>query len=126
MTKGERHPWVRGTKGALRRGQPEIISDILRSAANGIGRTQMMYRTMINYVQVRRYSALLLESGMLKWDPVSREFWATEKARAFLAEYDRFTKAREEAELMAARLEEFFRAEQDARTPRHAVVDGEG
>ncbi len=123
MTTGEQAPGDREARGAMRRDRSAIIADILRSAGNGIGRTQLMYRTMINYVQVRRYSTLLMASGMLKWDPLSREFTATEKAREFLTEYDGFTKARQEVERRAAKLEEFFRADRDARRVSRAVAD---
>lgn len=85
------------------------MAEMLRNAVGGIGKTKMMYRTMINFDQSKKYTQALLDAELLFWDPSKREFRATEKAKVFIREFDDYQRLRTEADRRARHLDELLR-----------------
>ena len=66
------------------RGRTEIVADILMAAKEGIAKTKLMYTTFISFNQLKEYSAVLEEKGLLIFDQTSVSFRTTPKGREYL------------------------------------------
>jgi predicted transcriptional regulator len=71
------------------RSRTDIISQIL-DAANGGGttKTQIMYKSCLNYNKLKECLAVLTESGLLSYDVQTVTFKTTEKGLRFLKNYN--------------------------------------
>lgn len=70
------------------RTRTDIIAVILRTAANGVTKTKIMYNAYISYPQLKTYLAYLLENGLLERERGSNLFKVTEKGTQFLRAHD--------------------------------------
>ncbi len=76
------------------RSQIDIIADVLRESTRGAKKTQIMYGCNLSFRQLRVYTSLLLERGLLRKvlekekgeDP--KFFKATSKGKNLLRAYD--------------------------------------
>ena len=75
-------------KGMGYRSRTEIISQILDTANGGITKTKLMYKVFLSHDQLKDYLAVITQSGLLRFDFVSRTFMATEKGLRFLYLYN--------------------------------------
>jgi predicted transcriptional regulator len=48
-----------------RRSNIEIIGDMLRVGANGVGKTEIMYSANMSYSQLQKYLSLLISQGFI-------------------------------------------------------------
>lgn len=73
------------------RSRTDIISDILDAAneRSGVGRTRIMYKAFLSYVQLKEYLPALTESGLLRYDIDAQIFKTTQKGLRFLNTYNR-------------------------------------
>ena len=74
------------------RGNLDIIADILHASSGGAKKTNLMYRCNLSFKQLKSYSVLLLENGLLSLNgeaspPETGVFELTEKGRKFLRAY---------------------------------------
>lgn len=71
----------------MRRSKERIVADIIRST-NGMGatKTQIVYRSNLNFKLAQRYLEHLVEGGYLRAERRGRHtvYFATEKGEAFL------------------------------------------
>jgi predicted transcriptional regulator len=73
------------------RSKTEITRQILEAANGGgagITKTKLMYNPFLSYDQLQEYLMLLIESGLLSYDSIMREFKTTEKGLTFLQAYN--------------------------------------
>ena len=75
------------------RSRTEIVVRILEAANGesggydedtGVTQTEMMYKALLSYAQLKEYLMILTESDLLSYDSASRKFKTTEKGRRFL------------------------------------------
>ena len=61
------------------RSREEIFASILSTAGSGAGitRSKIMFGSYLTYAQVVEYSKLLIERGLLEYDPINRTFKTT-------------------------------------------------
>jgi len=68
-----------------RRGQVEIIADILSAARDGALKTQIVYKANLNFARVKSYLDYLEEKGLLENSgPI---YTLTERGKKFLLDY---------------------------------------
>jgi predicted transcriptional regulator len=72
------------------RSRIDIISDILDAAneRSGVGRTRIMYKAFLTYVQLKEYLPALTDNGLLRYDVDTHTFKTTEKGLRFLNTYN--------------------------------------
>jgi predicted transcriptional regulator len=78
-----------------RRDSQEIAADIIRVAGQGEKKTRLMYGSSLNLYQLNSYSRLLIEEGLLAYDPRQRLFFATERGSQFLKSFERYAETRD-------------------------------
>jgi predicted transcriptional regulator len=73
-----------------RRSEPDIISDILRLASDGAGKTRIVYGGNLNHSRAEGYIALLVDRGLLENVSASRRkvYRTTERGRDLLERLD--------------------------------------
>jgi predicted transcriptional regulator len=69
------------------RGRADILAKILETIQTGANKTMIMYRTYLSFPQLNGYLAHLLESQMVRYDSITRLYYATEKGIHFLKTY---------------------------------------
>jgi predicted transcriptional regulator len=72
-----------------RRGEVQIIMDVLDICLNGVRVTHLMYRANLSYSTLRKYLSAMLKQGLIgrtSESNGSRVYRATEKGRALLAQ----------------------------------------
>ncbi len=69
----------------MRRGELDILADILEAAEGGTKKTQIVYRANLNFSVVKRYLRKLLETGFIRIE--GRFYVTTEKGLEFLDNY---------------------------------------
>ena len=76
------------TKGLKeRRGKLEIIEDVLFVAKNGVRKTEIVYKTNLNFARIASYLQYLEEKGLLE---ISGTFYkTTSKGKKFLRNYQK-------------------------------------
>lgn len=69
------------------RGKLDIMADILSVARDGAGKTEIVYKTNLNFTRLKGYIAYLEAKGLLEHiGPVYR---STEKGKEFLRDYQK-------------------------------------
>ena len=68
------------------RSRIEIIAQILQAVngSGGITQTQIMYKALLGYAQMKQYLLRLAENALLQYDNTTRTFNITEKGIRFL------------------------------------------
>jgi len=68
------------------RSREEIFASILGTAGSGAGvtRSKIMFGSYLTYVQVVEYSKILIERGLLEYDPLDRTFRTTPSGFTFI------------------------------------------
>jgi len=74
------------------RSRTQIISDILRIADSGTGKTRIMYNAFLSYALVTKYINFLIDNGMLMYDEKTHLYRILEKGKRFLRMYDEINK----------------------------------
>jgi len=74
-----------------RRGQMDIISDILRATKEGKGKTQIIFQARLNYMQCDKYLKLMIRKGLIEVEKQgNRVLYRTSKIGAeYLREYNK-------------------------------------
>ena len=73
-----------------RRGRTDIISDILSAALGGIRKTQLIYRTNINFKRREKYIEDLVGFGLMEVRSHSpMTYTTTERGREWLKSYEK-------------------------------------
>lgn len=68
-----------------RRGSIDIIADILSVAREGAKKTQIVYKTNLNFTRLERYLPPLVDKELIK--NTDGEYKTTEKGGEFLTDY---------------------------------------
>jgi len=68
------------------RSREEIFASILGTAGSGAGitRSKIMFASYLTYAQVVEYSRMLIERGLLEYDPINRTFKTTSSGFTFI------------------------------------------
>jgi predicted transcriptional regulator len=68
------------------RSREEIFASILGTAGSGAGmtRSRIMFGSYLTYAQVVDYSKMLIERGLLEYDPINRTFKTTSSGFTFI------------------------------------------
>jgi predicted transcriptional regulator len=68
------------------RSREEIFASILGTAGSGAGitRSKVMFGSYLTYAQVLEYSKMLIERGLLEYDPINRTFKTTSSGFTFI------------------------------------------
>ena len=68
------------------RSREEIFASILGTAGSGAGitRSRIMFGSYLTYAQVVEYSKMLIERGLLEYDPINRTFKTTSSGFTFI------------------------------------------
>ena len=68
------------------RSREEIFASILGTAGSGTGitRSKIMFGSYLTYAQVVEYSKMLIERGLLEYDPINRTFKTTSSGFTFI------------------------------------------
>jgi predicted transcriptional regulator len=68
------------------RSREEIFASILSTAGCGAGitRSKIMFGSYLTYAQVVEYSKMLIERGLLQYDPLDRTFKTTPSGFTFI------------------------------------------
>ena len=68
------------------RSRDEIFASILGTAGSGAGvtRSKIMFGSYLTYAQVVEYSKILIERGLLEYDPLDRTFRTTPSGFTFI------------------------------------------
>ena len=61
------------------RNRTEIVSNILKAAIGGAGRTKIMYISFVSYTQLKEYLSVLIENNLIEYLVGTHEFKTTEK-----------------------------------------------
>lgn len=76
-----------------RRGEFDIISDILECAINPLVKTEIMYKANLSFSQLKIYLNLLISTNLLEEINSSRrEYKTTEKGKQFISNYKEIQK----------------------------------
>jgi predicted transcriptional regulator len=72
------------------RSREEIFASILGTAGSGAGitRSKIMFGSYLTYAQVVEYSKMLIERGLLEYDPINRTFKTTSSGFTFIQIHD--------------------------------------
>ena len=70
------------------RSRAEIVSQILRAANGGTGKTRIMYAAYISYSQTMEYLDFLVRRKLLTYDKQSGRYKPTDRGLRFLSLYD--------------------------------------
>ena len=68
------------------RSREEIFASILSTAGSGaaVTRSKIMFGSYLTYAQVVEYSKMLIERGLLEYDPLDRTFRTTPSGFTFI------------------------------------------
>jgi len=61
------------------RNRTEIVSNILKAAIGGAGRTKIMYISFVSYTQLKEYLSVLIENNLIEYLVGTHEFKTTQK-----------------------------------------------
>jgi predicted transcriptional regulator len=71
------------------RSRIDIISQILEVANGGdVTKTNIMYKALLSYAQMKEYLTMLTDNGLLSYDKETQTFKTTEKGLRFLNTYN--------------------------------------
>ncbi len=72
------------------RSRTDIMSQILEAAAQGgTTKTKIMYRAYLSYAQLKEYLTVLIENGLLEYQPSEQKYRTSEKGLQFLKTYNK-------------------------------------
>ena len=81
------------------RSRDDIICQILRIAySGGATKTDLFYKVLLNYSQLKEYLTILTESDLLSYDKETKTFRLTENGLAFLEAYSKIDQMLKEQE----------------------------
>ena len=80
----------------MRRNNLDITADILEVANQGAKKTQIVYKTNLNFLIVKKYLNNLMEKNLMNKEDV--HYYTTEKGREFLNSYREFASMVESVE----------------------------
>jgi predicted transcriptional regulator len=69
------------------RSRTDIVSQILEAANGGTSKTKIMYGAYLSYAQLKEYMTVLIEGGLLEYQPNEQKYKTTEKGLKFLRAY---------------------------------------
>ena len=92
------------------RSRIEIIAQILQAVngSGGITQTQIMYKALLGYAQMKQYLLRLAENALLQYDNTTRTFNITEKGIRFLNICSKINQTQSPAVNGQGALEELF------------------
>jgi predicted transcriptional regulator len=61
------------------RNRTEIVSNILKAATGGAGRTKIMYISFVSYTQLKEYLSVLIENNLIEYLVGTHGFKTTQK-----------------------------------------------
>lgn len=70
------------------RSRTDIVSQILEAANGGTTKTKIMYSAYLSYAQLRDYLSVMLENGLLEYEPGVSKYKTTSKGLQFLKMYN--------------------------------------
>jgi predicted transcriptional regulator len=81
------------------RSRDDIICEILQIAyRGGATKTDLFYKVLLNYGQLKEYLTILTESDLLSYDKETQRFRLTEKGLVFLDAYSKIDRMLKEQE----------------------------
>jgi predicted transcriptional regulator len=66
----------------------DIAAAILKIARDGAKKTNIMYNSLLSFVQLKEYLGLLIDNGLLKYSKDDSTYTTTEKGIRLLKMYD--------------------------------------
>jgi predicted transcriptional regulator len=69
------------------RSRTDIASRILEAANGGTTKTKIMYKAYLSYAQLKEYLVVLLEGGLIEYQPSEQNYKTTEKGLKFVKSY---------------------------------------
>jgi predicted transcriptional regulator len=66
------------------RSRTDIISQVLRVAAQGATKTRIMYSAFLSHDQLKEYLTILDHNGLLEYDEETRKYHTTNKGRRLM------------------------------------------
>jgi predicted transcriptional regulator len=91
-----------------RRDATEIKYQILMSSISGNRKTHIMYESGLNLKQLNHYLGELLANGALEFRPQRKEYFITEKGKAFARAVDSYRETMSLLNKQEAALAQFF------------------
>ena len=70
------------------RSRTDIVSQILEAANGGTTKTKIMYSAYLSYAQLRDYLSVMIENGLLEYEPGASRYKTTSKGLQFLKMYN--------------------------------------
>jgi predicted transcriptional regulator len=90
--------WAKGMK--FYRSRAEIISQILGTANGGDAtKSQIAYKTFLNYSKLKEYLTILTQSDLLSYDGETHTFKTTEKGLTLLQAYNQIDQILKEQQI---------------------------
>jgi predicted transcriptional regulator len=65
------------------RSRTDIVATILDAANGGAQKTKIMYSAYLSYAQLKDYLSVLVENGLLEYQPSEHKYKTTEKGTKF-------------------------------------------
>ena len=69
------------------RSRTDIVSQMLEAANGGATKTKIMYSAYLSYGQLKEYLAVLIEGGLIEYQPAEQKHRTTDKGIKFLDTY---------------------------------------
>jgi len=69
------------------RSRTDIVSQMLEAANGGASKTKIMYSAYLSYAQLKEYLSVLVEGGLMEYQPAEQKYKTTEKGIKFLSTY---------------------------------------
>jgi len=69
------------------RSRTDIVSQMLEAANGGATKTKIMYSAYLSYAQLKEYLTVLVEGGLMEYQPAEQKYRTTEKGIKFLSTY---------------------------------------
>src|SRR4030066_1575363 len=80
------------------RGRLDIIADILNVASRNPKKTQIMYQANLSYKVLQKYLSEIVGSSLIGYEDEKQCYKLTDKGRAFLEAYQKYTKTNKHVE----------------------------
>jgi predicted transcriptional regulator len=76
------------------RSRTDIVAQILDAASNSdkITKTRIMYKAFLSYTQLKEYTSLLVENGLLEYRSHNQTYKTTQKGMQFMQAYNQMEK----------------------------------